>query len=103
MCVIEGEGIRVFLQLRWPPQHHRQGDHDMNTPAKRSKYVEVIGLAGIGVLLLAIAAFVDPIGSSPDTGVLDLGVNGTKRLLGVFGVFFIAAGIAALVKARSRK
>lgn len=62
-----------------------------------------MGLLGIGILLLTIAVFFDPIGSSPDTGVLDLGVSGTKWLLGVFGASFIAAGIGALVKARSSK
>ena len=75
----------------------------MNTPAKRSKHVEIIGLFGIGTLLLTIAVFVDPIGSSPDTGVLDLGVSGTKWLLGAFGFFFIAGGIVALLRARNSK
>jgi hypothetical protein len=69
----------------------------------RSKYVEAIGLFGIGALLLAITALVDPIGGSPDTGVLDLGSGGTKWLLGTFGIFFVAAGIRALVKARIPK
>ena len=75
----------------------------MNTPTKRSKQVEVAGLLGIGILLLVIAAFVDPIGSSPDTGVLDLGSSGTKWLLGAFGAFFVAAGTRAFFKARSSK
>jgi hypothetical protein len=75
----------------------------MTTQAKRSKYVAVIGLLGIGVLLLVIAAFVDPIGSNPDTGALDLGSRGAKWLLGAFGVFFLAAGIGALAKAKRLK
>ena len=57
-----------------------------------------MGLFGIGILLLTIAVFCDPIGSSPDTGVLDLGSSGTKWLLGAFGTSFIAAGMGALVK-----
>lgn len=62
-----------------------------------------MGLLGIGILLLTIAVFFDPIGSSPDTGVLDLGSRGTKWLLGAFGVSFIASGIGAIVNARNSK
>lgn len=75
----------------------------MNAPAGQSKYVAVIGLFGIGALLLCVAVFVDPIGSSPDTGILDLGTRGTKWLLGAFGAVFIAAGVRTLVKAGGPK
>jgi predicted phage tail protein len=101
--------LPVARQASWHPSSQSLGakttarSHDMNTPSNRSKPVEIIGLLGIGALLLAVAAFVDPVGSSPDTGVLDLGSSGTKWLLGAFGVFFIAAGIRALVKPRRTK
>jgi uncharacterized membrane protein HdeD (DUF308 family) len=75
----------------------------MDAPTNRAKNAEGIALLGIGALLLALAAFVDPMGSSPDTGVIDLGSRGTKWLLGAFGVLFIAAGIRALVKPRRTK
>ncbi|MEO8671161.1 MAG: hypothetical protein ABI411_07580 [Tahibacter sp.] len=75
----------------------------MSTPATRSRVVDGIGLLGIGGLLLVLAAMIDPIGSSPDTGVLDLGSGGTRWLLGVCGALFAAAGVVSFLKAKRRQ
>jgi hypothetical protein len=57
-------------------------------------------LLGIGLLLIGIALFLDPIGSSPRTGLFDLGIVGTKWLLGIFGLIFFVPGIIGLLKKR---
>lgn len=69
----------------------------MNKTPKHAKTTEVIGLFGIGLLLLAIAAWFDPIGSNPDTGIIDLSPDGARLLLAAFGVFFLIGGILRLV------
>ena len=53
---------------------------------------------GVGVVFLSLAIFFDPIGSTPETGVIDLGTTGTKVLLGAFGVFFIAGAAWVFIK-----
>ena len=50
------------------------------------------GLFGIGLLFLVIAIFLDPIGTSPDSGAVDLGQSATKWLLGGFGAVFLLGG-----------
>jgi hypothetical protein len=55
-------------------------------------------LIGIGALLLIIVLFFDPIGSFPDSGVIDFGSTGTKWFLGSLGVFFLAAGVWSSMK-----
>lgn len=72
----------------------------MNSRSKQTTRTEVAGLIAVGLLLLAIVALVDPVGSSADTGVLDLGSNGTQWALGVFGVFFVAAGFVTIFRTR---
>lgn len=52
---------------------------------------------GLGVFFLGIAITVDPIGSSPDSGLLDLGHNGTRGLIGLFGGVLL---VGALVRPR---
>ena len=56
------------------------------------------GLFGVGGLLLFIAAFVDPVGSSPDTGVIALGPQGTRWFLGGLGALLLAAGCATALR-----
>jgi small multidrug resistance pump len=46
---------------------------NMEDPTKRQEAVAKWGLLGIGGLLLIIAMFTDPVGSSPDSGILALG------------------------------
>ena len=58
----------------------------------------VFGLAG---LLLFIAIFMDPIGSSPDTGMIDLGSSGSKWLLGGMGAAFALGGVWSLMRNKS--
>jgi len=55
----------------------------------------------IGALLIFIAIFLDPIGSSPESGIIDLGTVGTRRLLGSIGSVCVLIGIVALIKKRS--
>jgi hypothetical protein len=47
----------------------------------------------MGCLLLASAVFLDPLGSAPDSGVMDLGQTGTRWLLGALGGAIVASGI----------
>jgi hypothetical protein len=72
----------------------------MDVSTKNQKKIEALGLIGVGFILLAIALFFDPIGQSPDSGVLDLGSTGSKWLLGTFGVIFVAGGVWSLIKAK---
>ena len=55
----------------------------------------------IGALLIFIAIFLDPIGSSPESGIIDLATVGTKRLLGSMGSVCVLIGIVAFIKNRS--
>ncbi|MFO1436219.1 MAG: hypothetical protein U1F34_07705 [Gammaproteobacteria bacterium] len=64
----------------------------MNAPNKHQDSAATLGLIGIGSLLLIIAIFTDPIGPSPDSGIIDLGQNGTRWLLGVLGGILLLAG-----------
>jgi hypothetical protein len=72
----------------------------MDVSTKNQKKIEALDLIGVGFILLAIALFFDPIGQSPDSGVLDLGSTGSKWLLGMFGLIFLTGGIWSLIKAR---
>jgi len=55
----------------------------------------------IGALLIFIAIFLDPIGPSPESGIIDLATVGTKRLLGSIGSVCMLIGIVAFIKNRS--
>ena len=83
--------------------HNARGTqgNNMNASTKTQKKIEIFGLIGIGLVLLAIALFFDPIGQSPDSGVLDLGSTGSKWLLGTFGVVFLVGGIWSFIKAKT--
>ena len=70
----------------------------MKDATERQETIAIWMLFGIGALLLAIAFYFDPIGTSPDSGVLDLGSVGTKRLLGCAGGFCILGGVWSLLK-----
>ena len=59
------------------------------------------GLFVIGLLLIVIAIFTDPIGSSPDSGIVDLGVTGTRWLLGFLGGAFVFGGVWTYFKRKS--
>lgn len=54
------------------------------------------GLLGIGSLLLIIGLFFDPIGSSPDTGLIDASPQTLKMILGGIGALMFIAGVVAL-------
>lgn len=70
----------------------------MNAPQEKTHRIAQRGLLAIGTLLLGIALFADPIGPSPDSGVLDLGSTGTRYLLGVLGGVFLAGDIAGFFR-----
>jgi hypothetical protein len=72
----------------------------MKSRMDKQKYVEMLGLFGMGILLIFIALFVDPMGSSPDTGLIDLGSAGAKRLFLILGLGFVGCGLGVLIKAR---
>ena len=55
-------------------------------------------LFGIGVLFLVVAIPLDPIGSSPDSGIIDLGQTGTRWLLGGLGGVLLLGGAWVLFK-----
>ena len=73
----------------------------MNAPTKQQETIAMWGLFGIGLLLLVIAIFLDPIGSSPDSGVVDLGPAGTKLLLGGVGAALLLGGTWVNLKNKS--
>ena len=73
----------------------------MSAPTKQQELVAAWGLLGVGLLLLFIALFLDPIGSSPDSGVLDLGPRGTRWLLGVLGGAMLLGGAWGQFKQKS--
>jgi hypothetical protein len=58
------------------------------------------GVMGIGVLLILVVQFSNPLGDSPDSGLVDLGPTGTKRLLEGFGLCFVLAGLWLLLRKR---
>lgn len=64
----------------------------MTHQANQREMIAAWSLIAIGVLLLAIAIFFDPIGPSPDSGIVDLGAIGTKWLVGCLGGVFVAGG-----------
>jgi hypothetical protein len=70
----------------------------MSDPGDQDETIATWALLGIGAMLLIVAFFFDPIGESPRTGIFDLGVTGTKWLLGVFGAVFLAAGAWSFFK-----
>jgi len=70
----------------------------MNESSRQQEHIAMLGLFGIGILLLVIAIFFDPIGSFPDTGLFDLGTTGTKWLLGALGAFFLVGGLWCFVR-----
>jgi hypothetical protein len=73
----------------------------MKPAAKEQETVAMWGLYAIAFLLLAIATFLDPIGTSPDSGVFDLGVTGTKWLLGGLGWGFLVGGLWSSFKRKA--
>lgn len=72
----------------------------MANPTGQRETIARRGLLGIGLLLLVIAVFLDPIGASPDSGVFDLGAVGTRWLLGGLGGALLLAGIWVRFKNR---
>jgi len=72
----------------------------MTNPNRRQDAVATSGLIAIGLLLVVIASFFDPVGESPDTGVFDLGTVGSKWLLGLLGIAFLLSGMWSFLKNR---
>lgn len=75
-------------------------DNFQNNPEQEK--IACWALLGIGVLLLLIAIFTDPVGNSPTWGIA-IGVPATKILLGILGLFFLVAGVLNLVKKRQNR
>ena len=57
-------------------------------------------LLGMALLFIGIGVFTDPIGPDPDSGIIDLGTNGTKILLIGFGISFLLGGLWAIFHRR---
>jgi hypothetical protein len=53
---------------------------------------------GVGLVVLVVGVWFDPIGSDPESGLVQLGVTGTKWLLGAFGGFFLLVGLWAFLR-----
>ncbi|MBX7228728.1 MAG: hypothetical protein K1X48_03860 [Burkholderiaceae bacterium] len=64
----------------------------MSVPSQQQEKITIVSLLGIGLLLLFIAIFLDPIGSFPDSGMFDLGKNGTRWLLASLGAVLLVGG-----------
>jgi nitrate reductase gamma subunit len=73
----------------------------MSSPQNKTEVIASWSIFFIGALLLFIALFTDPIGTSPDTGIIDLGTVGTRWLLGGIGSVCLLVGIVALIMNRS--
>lgn len=93
-------GAATAIQIALMHNESEARRDNMNTSTKTQKKIEVLGLIGIGFMLLTIALFFDPIGQSPESGVLDLGSMGSKWLLGTFGLIFLVGGVWSLIKAK---
>jgi predicted phage tail protein len=74
----------------------------MSSVERPNESLGICCLFGLAGLLLCIAIFMDPIGSSPDTGMIDLGSSGTKWLLGGLGAAFALGGVWSLLKNKSQ-
>lgn len=70
----------------------------MEDLTKQQAAVAKWGVLGIGGLLLIIAIFTDPVGSSPDSGILALGPTGTRWLLGCLGGAMLVGGAWTYVR-----
>jgi predicted phage tail protein len=73
----------------------------MTTPKNQQETIAMWGLFGIGLLLIVIAIFTNPVGPSPDSGIVDLGVSGTRWLLGSLGGAFVLGGIWTFFRSKS--
>jgi hypothetical protein len=73
----------------------------MTTPNNQPETNAMWGLLGIGLLLIVLAIFTDPVGASPNTGIVDLGVSGTRWLLGFLGGAFVLGGVWTYFKGKS--
>jgi hypothetical protein len=78
-------------------------ERDMSPRTRQQEAIATPGLLAIGVLLLVIAIFLDPIGSSPDSGMFYLGPTATRWLLGLLGGAFLLAGLRACFKSGSTR
>jgi hypothetical protein len=72
----------------------------MTTPNNQQRSVAKWSLSAVGGFLLIIAIFTDPVGSSPDSGIIDLGPTGTSWLLGSVGALMVAAGAWTALRER---
>lgn len=76
----------------------------MTTPESKESVVGKLGVFAVGGLLLFIAIFItDPIGPSPDTGIIDLGPVGVRWLLGCLGGAMWAGGIWVIIRKKLTK
>ena len=75
-------------------------NHPRQPSPDTSHRIATFSLLAIGLLMLVIAWFFDPIGQDPDTGVVDLTPTQARWLLGVAGGLFVAAGAWSWRKAR---
>jgi len=51
----------------------------------------------LGIFIILLVQYIDPVGSNPDTGWFQLGSSGTRKLIEFMGVFFIAVGLWVFV------
>jgi len=74
----------------------------MTTPHQNNGNSPLAGLCllGIALMFIGLGVFTDPIGPDPDSGLIDLGTNGTKILLVGFGVSFLLGGAWVIFQRR---
>ena len=73
------------------------------TSDRHAKRAEMIGLVSVGLLMLGLALFFDPIGDDPETGVIELSKTQAKWLLGTFGASFIFGAIVVHFRSRGKR
>ena len=57
----------------------------------------------LGIFVILLVQYIDPVGSNPDTGLFHLGASGTRKPIEFMGVFFIAIGLWLFVWSPKRK
>lgn len=57
----------------------------------------------LGIFIILLVQYIDPLGSNPDTGLFHLEASGTRKLFEFMGVFFIAIGLWLFVWSPKRE
>lgn len=94
--VVDRDGVGQRPDVRKKTKYPEEMTKDM--PSSNTKHLEMALLFCMGLLLLGLALFFDPIGSDPDSGLIELTKAQAQWLLGGFGALFIAASVVLFIK-----